>query len=287
MKTLHIIIFSLLFAVTISHAKNNEGLLWRISSADGKQTSFLFGTIHIICPEDYFWTKSMQASFEKCSRVCFEMNIADPGLMTEASMQLMDFSGKTLRDYFRSDAAYEAVAAYIRDTLHQELSIAERMKPIGLYFLYSTLSVSSPCKQDPVSYEMKLLESAQNKHIEVAGLETLSEQLEAISTIPTDSIITLLTSVARGEKDDQQEMKALINAYKQQDLALLQQMLEQESKESGFETGHLIDDRNRKWIAPMKQMMSDGNTFFAVGAGHLKGLISLLRKEGYQVIAVE
>ncbi|MGC4056931.1 MAG: TraB/GumN family protein [Chitinophagaceae bacterium] len=287
MKTLQIIFFSLLFAVNTLHAKNNEGLLWRITSADGKHTSFLFGTIHVICPEDHFWTPSMQVSFEKCNRICFEMNIADPGLITEASMQLMDFSGKTLRDYFHSDAAYDAVAAYIRDTLHQELSIAERMKPIGLYFLYSTLSVSSPCKQDPVSYEMKLLESAQSKHIEVAGLETLSEQLEAISTIPADSVIALLTRVARGEKDDQQEMKSLINAYKQQDLTLLQQMLNRNTKESGFETGYLIDNRNKKWIAPMKQMMSDGNTFFAVGAGHLKGLISLLRKEGYQVIAVD
>jgi uncharacterized protein YbaP (TraB family) len=46
----------------------------------------------------------------------------------------------------------------------------------------------------------------------------------------------------------------------------------------------MLFDRNRKWIARIQKMMADKPTFFAVGAAHLggeKGVIALLRKEGY------
>lgn len=48
----------------------------------------------------------------------------------------------------------------------------------------------------------------------------------------------------------------------------------------------LLDNRNRAWIAKINAFAAEKPTLFAFGAGHLggeKGLIELLRKEGYTV----
>ncbi|MNY51075.1 TraB family protein [compost metagenome] len=48
--------------------------------------------------------------------------------------------------------------------------------------------------------------------------------------------------------------------------------------------------RNRKWIPRIRRIASAKPTFFAVGAAHLggeKGVIALLRKEGFTVTAVK
>ncbi len=48
----------------------------------------------------------------------------------------------------------------------------------------------------------------------------------------------------------------------------------------------LLNDRNKKWVIKLDSIMHKESVFVAVGAGHLvgdKGLISLLRKQGYTV----
>ena len=52
----------------------------------------------------------------------------------------------------------------------------------------------------------------------------------------------------------------------------------------------LLDNRNQAWIPKIKAMAAEKATLFAFGAGHLggeKGLITLLRKEGYTVRPVQ
>ena len=52
----------------------------------------------------------------------------------------------------------------------------------------------------------------------------------------------------------------------------------------------LIYNRNRNWVQKLKTLMPEKSLTIAVGAGHLageKGLIKLLRKEGYSVKPVK
>jgi uncharacterized protein YbaP (TraB family) len=48
----------------------------------------------------------------------------------------------------------------------------------------------------------------------------------------------------------------------------------------------LLYNRNMNWVKQLKTIMKAESVFVAVGAGHLvgtKGLIALLKKEGYKV----
>ena len=52
----------------------------------------------------------------------------------------------------------------------------------------------------------------------------------------------------------------------------------------------LLNNRNRNWVEKLKKIMPAKALVIAVGAGHLpgdKGVIKLLRKEGFTVTPVE
>lgn len=278
-------LLGILFCFTATAQQN--ALLWKISKKDQKVPSYLFGTIHVICSDDYFWTNSMQKALDQTSQLCLEMDISDPNLVSDAGLMLLDLNGGVLRDYFSNEEDYNLVARFIEDSLGQNIQIAERMKPVALYMMYSIGLVKGPCKET-VSYELKLIEKAKSKEFAIAGLETLADQMEVLESLPTDSIIGQMIRIARGGgKDEENTMKELINAYKKQDLSLLNKLMSKAGTEGGMDGKKLIDNRNKKWIAPMRKMMSEKPTFFAVGAGHIYGLLELLKAEGYKVEAIQ
>jgi uncharacterized protein YbaP (TraB family) len=166
------------------------------------------------------------------------------------------------------------------------MEIVERMKPVALYMIYSIGLVKGPCKET-VSYELKLAEKAKQKSNKIVGLETVAEQMEVMESIPTDSIISQMLRISKGEKSDETETNELVAAYKKQDLNLLNKMIIKSTSESGMDGAVMIDNRNKKWMNPMVKMMNEKSTFFAVGAGHVYGLLQLLRNAGYKVEAVK
>jgi uncharacterized protein YbaP (TraB family) len=137
--------------------KTENSLLWKISKEGISKPSYLFGTIHIICEEDYFWTEAMQKSFEDTKQLCIEMDISNNTLSMETASLMMDLSGGTLRDYFSNEQDFQLVKKYIEDSLGQNMQIIERMKPVALYMIYSVGLIKGPCKES-VSYELKLVE---------------------------------------------------------------------------------------------------------------------------------
>lgn len=266
--------------------KTENSLLWKITKEGNTKTSYLFGTIHVICEQDYFWTNPMQKAFDETQQLCIEMDISNTELSMETAALMMDFSGGTLRDYFSNENDFQLVKKYIEDSLGQKMEIVERMKPVALYMIYSIGLVKGPCKET-VSYELKLAEKAKQRSNKIIGLETVAEQMEVMESIPTDSIINHLIRIAKGEKSDDADADALVTAYKKQDLDLLNKMIIKSTSETGMDGAVMIDNRNKKWIAPMSKMMSEKPTFFAVGAGHVYGLLQLLREAGYTVEAVK
>jgi len=49
-------------------------------------------------------------------------------------------------------------------------------------------------------------------------------------------------------------------------------------------------NRNRNWVAKLKDLLPKKSMVIAVGAGHLpgkNGVINLLKKEGYQVTPID
>ncbi|MBA3830009.1 MAG: TraB/GumN family protein [Taibaiella sp.] len=265
-------------------AKNEQSLLWKITGKGLSKPSYLFGTIHMICSGDYIWTDKMAQCLEKSESVCLEMNIKDPAVMMQVATGMMNLGGKPLKDYF-SNEQYALIKAYVHDSLHFDISIAEQMKPV---FLLTLLMQKGAGCETPVMYEEKIAEKAISEHKQMDGLEEVSEQLAVLNEIPADTITHQIVAAMKGQSDDDHMYEKMVAAYKAQDLARLYDMIK--SSKDITDMGPFLTDRNRKWISRMEGRMMQHSVFFAVGAGHLPGndgVITLLRKKGYTVEALK
>ncbi len=261
--------------------RDDKSLLWKISGKDMQQPSFLFGTIHIVCKDNYIWTRTMKKSFESADEVCLEMDLDDPSILMQVASGMMEQSGKKLEDYFTSEE-YALIEKYFRDSLGINIAMFATMKPVVLQTL---LTSTTPSCDSVVSYEVKLSEAAREQNKEITGLETPAEQIKLLDQIPPDSIVQELVRIARGQSEEQSMYYAMIDAYVKQNIAELHRLILQ-SKEQGDNLDAFLDERNEKWIDRMAERMDQRSVFFAVGAGHLwgeKGLINLLRQDGYNV----
>jgi uncharacterized protein YbaP (TraB family) len=278
--------FWLLLVGAPTYAQNSgQGLLWRITGPGLDKPSFLFGTIHLICPSDYFWTSAMQRSLDSTEQVCLEMDMDDPNLQMQIAMGLIDKSGKQLREYF-SPEAYSRLERFATDSLGTNLNMLQPMKPAALVSLLTSMTLS--CSQ-PLSYETRIMEAAQKSGKEILGLEAASEQLELLDQMPADSIVKAVMAMTEDMDGQRQELNLLVSAYKSQDLQRLYD-LTMELNDGTADMKKFLDERNHKWISRMERHMKAKPTFFAVGAGHLwgpKGVIALLREAGYTVSPVK
>lgn len=265
------------------HAGAQENsLLWKVSGKGLNKPSYLFGTIHMICPADYIWTDAMKTSLDKADKLCLEMDMDDMNVMMAATSGLMEKSGKKLSSYFTPEQ-YNLVSKYAKDSLGLDLSLMEMMKPVALQVLLATRG--AVC-EDAISYEENLMKAVKKSNKEIVGLESAEDQLKALESIPVDSVIKDIIEAAEGKAmASDSEFTKLVAAYKHQDLHKLYDMI-MEGGELGMSTDALLNDRNKKWASSMPGMMSQNSIFFAVGAGHLwgdKGVIKLLQAQGYKV----
>lgn len=142
----------------------------------------------------------------------------------------------------------------------------------------------------PQSYEMELIALAGKQKTEVIGLETMDEQMALFDSIPYRDQIKMILTMIDSLPKARQEFRDLVSLYKSQKVNDLYQMTMKSDYGMDGNEDILLFDRNKKWIPRMRKIMIEKPTLFAVGAAHLggeRGVISLLRKEGYRVRAVK
>jgi uncharacterized protein YbaP (TraB family) len=124
-------------------------------------------------------------------------------------------------------------------------------------------------------------------------METMAYQMSIFDSIPYKiQAQELLKSISEEGKqsDGEKEFKEMMKAYKDQNLEKLSEMMN--SSDDGIMQYQdlLLNNRNRNWVVKLKTLLPKYSLVIAVGAGHLpgeKGVINLLKKEGYIVEPVE
>jgi uncharacterized protein YbaP (TraB family) len=263
----------------------DKSLLWQISGNGLTKPSYLFGTIHLICKDDYLWTDKMKEALDKSQKVCFEMNLHDPAVMMQVATAMIDTSGKSLKDYYTPEQ-YRMVVDYFMDTIGMSLAMFQKLKPVGLQTFLSTRE--SGCA-NPQSYEENIMDAALIDKKEILGLESPQEQMAVLESIPVDTVVKQLLDDIQDKNKDKSEYNKMIAAYKSQDLPVLYNLI-LSSKDLSDNMDAFLKDRNNKWIPRMQDKMKKSSVFFAVGAGHLygpDGVINLLRKAGYTVTTLK
>ncbi|WP_020602541.1 TraB/GumN family protein [Spirosoma spitsbergense] len=282
--------FGLLLAGSLSgrmQAQDNA-LLYEVTGPGLSRPSYLYGTFHLICPADLQITEAIKKAIGSTQQVYLELDMDDPAMMGSMQKAMLMPNGKTVKDLLKPDD-YTVLDTYLKQKMNMGLAQLGMLKPIGLMsMMYMTML---PCQ--PASYDMTFAQMAATDKKEVRGLESLEDELAALDKIPLEEQLKGLVDMAKNPDDAKKEFTNMIDLYKSRDLTKLMNTMKTSQFSGGdftqFEES-LLADRNAKWIPVMEKAAKEKPTFFAFGAGHLgneKGIISLLRKEGYTVKAVE
>lgn len=273
------------FGIARAQVPTENSLLWEISGPGLSKPSYLFGTIHLICPADFALSDSLKSTFSRTSQVALEIDMDDPGMMAGMMKSMNMTAGNELKKLV-TEREYDRLSRFYKDSVAMGLAMFEKAKPFVL--MGPLFNAVLDCQ--PQSYEMALVELAGKQKSEVIGIETLEEQMAVFDTIPYKDQMKMLLSLIDSLPQAKKEFKNLVNLYKTENINGLYEMtLKSEFGMEGNEEVMLFA-RNQKWIPRMRRMATEKPTFFAVGAAHLggeKGVIALLRKEGYKVRAIQ
>ena len=267
--------------VKLNPNKDQNTLLWEISGKDILQRSYLFGTFHLMCKEDITLSGNLKQAIKNSKEVYLEMDLDDPANTLGALFFINMKEGKTLKDLY-SPEEYTRVEHFFKDSLQMGMMMIERMKPEFLQaLLYPKMM---PCKTLS-GVEEEIMQFAKNEKKEIKGFETIAFQASVFDSIPykdqAKDLLEMIDSIPSYTK----YFDTMLQVYKTQQLSSLEKMFNDPQFNMDEKSQDiLLDKRNNNWVMQLKKILPGTNIFIAVGAGHLvgeKGLIALLRKEGY------
>jgi uncharacterized protein YbaP (TraB family) len=274
---------------------NGSGLLWKIEKA-GLGTSYLFGTMHMTDPRVTALPGAAQAAFDASATVVIETtDVLDQAEMMAAIMQkpeLMMFTDQTTLQSLLSPEDAAAVEAALSER-GIPLASVSKMKP----WMLSAMVALPACEMArkaaglPV-LDVKLAQDAEASGKELRGLETVTDQLEAMASLPMDFHIRgLVDTLKLGDRMDD-VVETMISLYVQGEVGAIWPLFRAVLPDSGVEEGYaafeevMVTARNKTMAVEAEPILQKGGAFVAIGALHLpgaEGVVELLRKAGYTV----
>ncbi len=294
-KLLIIVLAMMLLHTTLSAQKPLENsLLWRISGKKLTQPSYLYGTIHLICVQDFILRGQTIEAMNKCQRIAFEMDFFNKQDMTNALQQYMLTDTDSYKRWLE-EKDYQRLRHFMTTTLFIPDSIWTKTRPPLLVrrMIGKMLDCMKTGAEDVVIGVSRRDNETRGYNHEFTGLETTEDRTKLGVTAPKfDSLLTQsIVAMIPYWKKIQADLRRAAQEYKAENIIGTMQSLASEpllaSQPSSKEyTKTLLDARNKLWLPRIEKMMTAKPTFFAVGAGHLvgdNGVIMLLRKQGYTV----
>ena len=287
-----ILVFSL-HTAAFTQSDKSRALLWRIEHEDFEKPSYLFGTIHIIPSDLFFFPKGTDSIFRQSDEVYFELDMEELSGNMAALFQIMPkimMKGDTSLSDLLSPGDYKELKKSF-EKAGLPLMLFERMKPMFVSFLVdSDFSISDMKEGKFSSYEMELMAIAKEEDMEVHGLETVESQIAIFDKIPYSDQAEMLMAQIRNQSDSSQsDREDMFMLYRGQDIHGLYDLFEQEDEGLYPYMEDLVYRRNKNWIPLMEEAMSESSVFFAVGAGHLpgeQGVLKLLEDKGFRLVPI-
>jgi uncharacterized protein YbaP (TraB family) len=279
----HFILLLLFFIITFSGFAQGNSMLWKISGNGLKQDSYLFGTIHMLCPDDFEIKQKCLDALNSSQKVVFEVDLSKP-----ENMEVLQAFAVPDPSFIKNFTDSE-VRKMDSVLLAQQLSIKllDHVSPVTMASLFSMKGFNCPDPTKLKSYEIELsaLASAQGKTI--GELETADYQCGLLKDLITPKLF--MDWVLQLDKYPALTAR-MVNAYKNENLKELTALIEDPTWMSVEQKEKLLTGRNVNWTTIIPNLIKDQGCFIAVGAGHLsgeKGLISLLRAKGYSLIVID
>jgi uncharacterized protein YbaP (TraB family) len=266
--------------------EDGNSLLWMITSDNLQDTSFLFGTMHLIQKEYFYFPENLKTLIASSETVVMEL-VGEPNPMDV--MKMMSLDKGSLFDMLSKEQG-DSLLAWGQKNMNMSEDMFKssfgKMKPFAVSMVTMTLAMQG----DIESYEMEIKELIKNEKIKGVGLETMEEQIAFFDDFTNEEQVQMLMESIKDDEKTEDLTKKMQQIYKRQNLDSLYVMITEQSESIAGKDAELLDDRNKNWIPKIEKLIAKKRTFIAVGAGHLggpQGVIRLLQKEGYTLTPIE
>ena len=280
--------FGLVLIFTVFIAVNAQGqLLWKISGNGLNESSYLFGTHHLIDKELIPQFDSIMAVCGQSDAVVGEMDLKTPG-MQKKMMQGAIMKGKKMKDLV-SASDYQLLDTEFKSVMGVGMSVLGSFKPMMLMSMHQLVLYlkSTGSKKQPTAVDDLFQKQARAAKKKVIGLETLETQMNILfNNISLERQAEILLFEVRDKEQMLTELKQLNDVYISGDLEKMKELDVDDESMRPEERKMLVDDRNLNWIKQLPALFKEQSCFVAVGCLHLvgdNGLINQLRLNGYTV----
>jgi uncharacterized protein YbaP (TraB family) len=284
-------VFWILFAfcgTPVSGQAANTSVLYEISGGGLSHKSYVFGTIHLRDKRVFEQVNNKKDSlwycFKHCDIIAGELKFDKKEIKEAAMDKVMMPDGVTLQSLL-SPESYEKVKAYAKETLGWKAILIDRIKPLFSISLFTEAMEKADYKYP---LDVYLQEQGEKKKKEIAGIETIDEQMQALSAMSLKDQAKELEDFVNNPTDSRAEFEKMIALYQERKLLDLYEFITTSGMSDSVETA-LLTDRNKLMAFRIETMMLRKPVFAAIGSAHLpgdKGVLELLRKKGYKVRAV-
>ncbi|WP_279483085.1 TraB/GumN family protein [Aureimonas sp. SK2] len=278
---------------------NGEGRLYRIER-EGLAPSFLFGTMHLSDPRILALPAAAEAALAQARGVVIETtDILDPQRMAATLLSRADLTilppGHTLAEVVGPDGMADVLP--LLEARGTPAAAVARLQP---WFVAAGLMMPD-CEVKRTAGGAKVLdvaiaERAKGEGLELEGLESAAEQLEALASMPLDLQADNLVATVELADRLPDIFETMIALYLDGRIALIGPATERALPSGTDEASSLavtqafedrvVHRRNALMAERLRPILAKGGRFVAVGALHLPGetgLVEGLRRTGWTV----
>lgn len=259
-------------------------LLWKIEGKNVKNDSYLFGTIHLIYKEKFYFPKELRKIVANSKQVVLEIANIDQADV----MQYVTLGKGSLFDFFTPEQV-DSLYTWAKNELNMEPNqfkmVYGKMKP----FVVVQMTTQKEMMGKIESYDLTIQSIANENKIPSVGLETIAEQLSIFDNMDTLRQQNMVMELIRNPYNQDTMMNVMFDIYLKQNVDEMFSYMKDEGGNLIDFQKDLLDNRNYNWIPKIEELIKMKKTFIAVGAGHLggeNGVLRLLEKKGYKLTPV-
>ena len=231
------------FSFSFSHAqekiKLENSVLWKVEHPDLEKPSYILGTLHLMCEEDFQIPEKVTNALQKVDALILEVNFSDP---KEIQSFQESMSNPTKISEELSEEQYRGLDQLVTKITTMPLSTYDAY---GLSMLNSILLPSMlPCsKIKLMENELTLLATSNKKPI--FALEKVSQQMQIMkNAYPTEFALKQLMLFESYKKD----FNNAILAYKNEDISTAVGLISKEDYMDENATTIMQINRNKDWV---------------------------------------
>ncbi|MEX0899642.1 MAG: TraB/GumN family protein [Gammaproteobacteria bacterium] len=273
----------LLVATTV----DASGLAWRVTAPDGAHL-YLVGTVHAARPDFYPLPIRITDAFEAADALTMEVNttLIDPGAAARFGREHGTLSGGRTLEELLGNEDWRRASEWGR-----KLGIPQRRLSMMRPWLAAVSLVSLEIRRigldSALGMEMHFAARAVERGMPIVELETLVEQLSALSNLSPEAEVAFLKQSLTTADEFAASVNDIVDSWLAGDADAMKRVLEDSYEGADEVYDAVMRARNQRWLPAIERMIeSEEVHFVAVGALHMvgeDGLVRLLEARGYNV----